>query len=306
MGFKTVSIDIGNRIRWPIQPGAVTSYDAAGAIERIKSKFTTRETQWDFTSSMTTAQNYPALSSQWSGYVQQWLGLMSGDMQTLCVHPWQEGVGHGYGLHKTLSAKNVVATMATKLRDRHDPLSPTGDTQVLAVVFNCATLFDLADALDRFCRVLPIPRLEMVKRLAQRMSNHDTESLTTTAPGVNPAWCFSRVENIGGVKPVRKQVGEYMAQCDAVVLEQNEQDELRALIERKRAYVAAVKQAHDSALNNTGGAGRYFYTQAGSPQLCADAIVDSDDFSHSDVYSAGLLLAAKPGEMDFIKGVFGL
>lgn len=307
MGFAPVQVNQGSSSRWPSEPSSVASFELSAGLDDAQGRVSASGIAGEFTPSLLGAGAHSGLVSSWDYYFFQWQGLFSGQIKTVCLHPWLEGVGHGYGLHKTLSAKNVVLAMADKLRDSRDAAAPTNNTEAIAVVFNSATLQDLSGLLDTFCAVFPVPQLQMVARMARRMARYDDDSTALPEPSVNPPWADVVAGSIGCAGMVRGPVGQRMGEIDATAAEQNPWNDLTQLIEQKKAHAAAAEMAYNEVINSgSGGAGRYFYAQAGSPSLCADALLNANDFDHADVYSAGLLMAAEPGEMEFIKGVFGL
>ena len=314
MGFAPVSISLGGlngKDGLPRYQGS--RFNILGVVELAEARLGNAQLSWPYKNNYIFggrylgSWQYPATVDGWSGFYPAWLKSFEGDAKVLCGHPWQEGVGHGNGIHKTLSAKNVVEAMAKKLRDDKDPLCPDADTEVVAVVFNSETLVDLAGLLDAFYAAFPLPCLAMVKRLARRMASYDVDSVSRPNPVDNPPWSNLTSDKMAAIKEARAVSGARMAIIDGSLAECPERDELQDLIARKRAFVESVENANELLISAAAeGAGQFLYSQAQSPKLCADALLNANDFKHSDIYSAGVLFAGSPGELSAIKEAFGL
>ncbi|BFM20523.1 hypothetical protein R50076_15720 [Gilvimarinus japonicus] len=313
MGFQPVSISLGGLSGKDDFPSYVTRLDLMQTIEFAESRFSNMEINWPFNGTLIRGWRpiepvrHALGFSDWIEFYNAWLQYFKGDARVAFIHPWQEGVGYGNGIHKTLSAKNVIDAMANKLRDDKDRLCPSGDTEVISVVFSSATLIDLASLVDSFSAVFPFPELAMIKRLSLRMASYDLDSVKLSEPVTNPQWVNVSSEKMQALRNTRAISGAQMAMLDGSMVENEERVELQGLIARKRAYLESIEQAQDELINAApGGGGQYFYSKAQSPKLCADALINANDFDHSDVYSAGLLLAGAPGELDALKEAFGL
>lgn len=239
-----------------------------------------------------------AMAAHW----QSWYEFLDAGGQTLCVHPWQEGVGHGYGLHKTLSAKNALQAIANKLRDKNDAGRPSGTTELVVIMLPAPTLDDLANALQSFCSGFPVPELAAVQRLALRMGTYDQDHEHRPEPLLNPHWRDRRCLSHGAARIANQAVGAALATAMGYAVDTDPLAELKSLADKKAQYIDQVQQDLDNARALfTGGAGRAFFVSAGSPELCADALTDADDFTHADVYTAGLALTAPTGQLAFVK-----
>ncbi|ABC33408.1 conserved hypothetical protein [Hahella chejuensis KCTC 2396] len=236
-----------------------------------------------------------------------YLALMRYEGQTLCVHPFQEGVGDGSGLYRYLSAPNAAARLAAKLTDAQDVGRPRGQLDAVAVLIVARDLAGFAERLKLFNAVFPAPELQLAQRRAAQLATLEQEKFILPDAPLTPPWIARDGLQIPRLAQHGRAVGAQLATAQGYAAETpNPIVELQGVIERKRQRLQQL-QNHYTQLKSqlTGQAGFALYAQGDAPNVAAQLQAPGVP-GHEYVLTAGALFVAKAGQLTFLKEMFGL
>ena len=90
-------------------------------------------------------------------------GMMAGQVQALCVHPWQQGIGERAGDYAWLTPEKALAALGERCAASSGMLD--GNAAVV-LLFSCPDLASFSESLRSFSQVFPLPDVEQAARRA--------------------------------------------------------------------------------------------------------------------------------------------
>ncbi|WLQ14390.1 hypothetical protein O5O45_00380 [Hahella aquimaris] len=236
-----------------------------------------------------------------------YLALMRYEGQTLCVHPFQEGVGDGSGLYRYLSAPNAAARLAAKLTDAQDAGRPRGLLDAVAVLIVARDLAGFAERLAAFNAVFPTPELQLAQRRAAQLATLEQEKFILPDAPLTPPWTARDGIQVHHLAQHGRAVGAQLATAQGYASETPSPiAELQAVIARKRQRLKELQSHYDQLKGQlTGQAGYALYAQGDASAVAAQLQAPGAP-GHEYVLTAGALFVAGTGQLTFLKETFGL
>ncbi|MHA4969073.1 hypothetical protein ACX0KY_21240 [Pseudomonas extremorientalis] len=229
----------------------------------------------------------------------------------LVVTPFQSGIGQGRGYQRFLSAPNLLQQLAGKLVDVSDTGRPDGPQFALCLMF-LATRFDqLANSLERFNALLPMPDLVRTERRARHLSKLETEKWEIPAAGTLPRWQALPLERCTVVKAAQQTMAGQLAVLESYAADSSPMADLTALAGRK----AAQQQGRDQQLadlkalladGNPDSSMRARLIGPGKATELRQALLAGDAPGHEWVLCAGALLVGSEKGLSFVRELVGL
>ena len=229
----------------------------------------------------------------------------------LAVTPFQSGIGQGSGHQRFLSAPNLLQHLVGKLTDASDQGRPTGQQHALAVMFLGTRYDQLADVLERFNALLPVPDLVRAERRARHLAQLETEKWVIPAAGALPRWQTLPLERCTITKAAKQSMAGQLAVLEGYAAHSSPMADLAALATRKGAQQQARDQklAALKALLAGGSADSAMRARLVGPgdatQLRA-GLLDGEAPGHEWVLSAGLVLVGSLAGLSFVRELVGL
>ncbi|MGY2226474.1 hypothetical protein ACW9IK_27580 [Pseudomonas gingeri] len=238
-------------------------------------------------------------------------GQMGEAPACLVVTPFQSGIGQGRGHQRFLSAPNLLQHLAGKLVDNTDTGRPAGPQYALSLMF-LGTRFDqLADTLQRFNALLPIPDLVRTERRARNLSRLEAEKWEIPSAGPLPRWQSLPLERCTVVKAAKQSMAGQLAVLESYAADSSPMGDLAALAGRK----AAQQQGRDQQLNdlkalladgNADHSMRARMIGPGDSSELRRQLLAGDAPGHEWVLSAGVLLVGSLEGLSFVRELVGL
>lgn len=233
-------------------------------------------------------------------------GLLQHAHRYLFAHPWQQGIGTGDGLYRSLSAPNALQALASKLRDTADPHVPTGSIEAVGLLVASNNYAGLATHLSSFNSVLPLPETLMAQRRAQALADWERQKVTLPHTAQNTRWSTRQHGQNATLRTAQACAGDLVADVAGYDAENiTPVAELQALATKKQT-VLATHTAALAALNSTLSGSTGFALAAGNTIPDIVAALTSGGPGHEYTLSVACLIVATPGNLTLLKEIVGL
>ncbi|WP_394027208.1 hypothetical protein [Desulfovibrio falkowii] len=229
----------------------------------------------------------------------------------MAITPFQHGIGTRKGEYAYLTPAQALGTLASRLDDAQ---VADGDenAELALVVMLVATVSHaaMAQALESFNKVYPIPQLEQVCRRAKALSTLETDKFTIPkAPGF-PAWGqMSPQKNTTG-QAVAKALGGMLAAGEGAGMGATSPGDLLAAFAQKQTQKLQGKAADLQALADSmvGGNDAWvgFSIHAPGPSLFRYLGKLPVPFDEASKCTSLLCWFGKPDQVAFYRESFGL
>lgn len=117
-------------------------------------------------------------------------GFTQSSIKQLIVHPWQEGIGQGFGVVRYLSPRNAVDFAANKFFDSPDDLIPikTGNVDVLGLLVTGTGYANFNANLNNLLRVFSDSTLYMCARRSSQIAALESNKVVLPDAAKNCRW----------------------------------------------------------------------------------------------------------------------
>lgn len=231
--------------------------------------------------------------------------LLAGGGQVLAVHPYVHPVGDRRGDYAYLTSTDAIEHLAAKLADPVD--APEGAALAgLAILFRGVDHAGLAATMGAFSSVFPLSELDMAMRRAEQLAGLETDKLVQAKGALHKAWQANSPRRNSQAAAMDMALGSQVAIAEAYGAETTKpEDELAALIERKRAHITARTAAWDDLVSRMqGGDGMAMYA-AGPVASIRKAFLDSAPPEQGHTLAALICWVGQPEQLTFFKELVG-
>lgn len=229
----------------------------------------------------------------------------------MAITPFQHGIGTRKGEYAYLTPAQALATLASRFEDAQ--VTSDGDnTELALVVMLVATVSHaaMAQALEGFNKVYPLPQLEQVCRRAKALSTLETDKFTIPKGPGFPAWGqMSPQKNVTG-QAVAKALGGMLAAGEGAGMGATSPGDMLAAFAQKQTQKLQEKAADLQALADsmTGGNDAWvgFSIHAPGPYLFRYLGKLPIPFDEASKCTSLLCWFGKPDQVAFYRESFGL
>lgn len=106
------------------------------------------------------------------------------------AHPWQQGIGQGNGIHRYLSPRNAVNTVANKLVDLPDDFRPMGNDyfDALSILLCAESYAAFSNQLSSFLSLFSDPTVYMCMRRSGQIASLEQQKTLLPDAALNSRW----------------------------------------------------------------------------------------------------------------------
>jgi len=155
----------------------------------------------------------------------------------LCVHPFLHPLGDRRGDYAYMTPQQAVEAVAGKMADPVDAL-PAGQLAAVLLVLRGVAMDDFAATLEAFNAVFPVSELRMVQRRARALATLEQDKfLRPQGPG-HPTWRHQDPRRHDSPQDMARTLGRRLAMAEAYARDSSPEDELGAVVAKKREQLA--------------------------------------------------------------------
>lgn len=222
--------------------------------------------------------------------------------QTLCVHPYQYGIGTQTESGHHLMPDEAVTVLANKLKDSADKHHPKGEQFVLGWMLAENTLSNFADATSALFDVVNISELGMVARRVNKERSLTFEKMTQPQNITQPRFKPSSSVNQAPLRDVERWQGAQLAQMEALAASRRTPvDKLAVLAIKRTAQLEQWSQSLDALKQK--GTSLYKFEANGSSDVIAAQLKQSQMPSRAHSYTFACLFIS-PEPLTFLSELF--
>ena len=112
-------------------------------------------------------------------------GMMAGQVQALCVHPWQQGIGErAGGLRMAHPEKRRWQLWGAVC----GIIGMLDGNAAVVLLFSCPDLASFSESLRSFSQVFPLPDVEQAARRAKSLMTLELDKFVIPTAPVYPGW----------------------------------------------------------------------------------------------------------------------
>lgn len=233
--------------------------------------------------------------------------LLIAQANSVCVHPWTQGVGQGESHNRYLSPANAVDAAAKKFTDGADAHKPQTVVDAVCILLSATSYNQLSETLKQFCTVFPDSQLQLCQRRAKQLSTLEKDKVILPGAAGNAVWRPGQLPAVARTTLGCQLVGERLAH--AVGYEAGgmaADNELIDLANKKAQQLTAIKTAIESfAASFSGGAGRGVFIAAKTPEQIKNQL-SAHSLGHDEPLACCVIYAGAPGSLNLLREILGL
>ena len=232
-------------------------------------------------------------------------GMMAGQVQALCVHPWQQGIGERAGDYAWLTPEKALAALGERCAASSGMLD--GNAAVV-LLFSCPDLASFSESLRSFSQVFPLPDVEQAARRAKSLMTLELDKFVIPTAPVYPGWFPSTPGTSGKGAGTTKTAGALLAQIESVkAAALSPLEVLKQAGERMQARLDGVlQQVKDlqDTIQGTGASWFGSYLTGTLDEIGRDLRLVTPPASPANKVTAALIWFGPAPQLDFFKEVF--
>jgi hypothetical protein len=169
---------------------------------------------------------------------QELAALLAAGGTQLCVHPFLHPLGDRRGDYAYMTPQQAVEAVAGKMADPADALPSGGQLAAVLLVLRGVAMDDFAVTLDAFNAVFPVAELRMVARRARALATLEQDKFLRPQGPEHPAWRHQDPRRHDSPEALARTLGRRLAMAEAYARDSLPEDELGAVVAKKREQLA--------------------------------------------------------------------
>lgn len=184
---------------------------------------------------------WPAKATQWmNGLDKEKMAAQLGQTpDCLAITPFQTGIGQGRGYQRVLSAPNLVQLLGERLLDKSATELPASNQHATAILFLSTGFEQLAESLEGFNALLPVPELVRAEKRASYLSRLESQKWELPSAGALPRWGGLPMARCPVFREAKQLFSGKLAALESQTEDGSPLGELGSLAQRKLAQGAA-------------------------------------------------------------------